>query len=99
MDLKHWLVQLFIAIDQLANVLVTPLSGGAWADETLSSRAYRADRDGKLFGRFWRPLIDVLFSWQKQPPEVEGHCHGAFLREIARYNSPPEQRAPSPADE
>ncbi len=28
MAVKHWALQLFIAIDQLLNVLVTPLSGG-----------------------------------------------------------------------
>lgn len=51
-----YLLSLLIALDQLANAL---LAGSS--DETLSSRAYRADRDGKVFGRFFRPLIDTLF--------------------------------------
>lgn len=89
---KHWFLQFGIALDQVANVLLTPLSAGAWADETLSCRAYRMDRDGKPWGRVWRPVIDALFFWQRQAPGVEGHCHGAYLKERARYNLPPEMR-------
>ena len=88
----QWGVQLFIAVDQLLNVLVTPLHEGAWADETLSCRAYRMDRDKKPWGRIWRPVIDALFSWQKQPVGVQGHCHGAYIKELARYNMPAEMR-------
>ena len=88
----HWFVQLFIAIDQLLNVLVTPLSGGAWADETLSSRAWRMYVKRKPWGLFWRPVIDLLFFWQKQPEGVQGHCHGAYLKERSMYNHPPEMR-------
>jgi len=91
-DMKHWFLQLFIAVDQLANVLVTPFSKSAWADETLSCRSYRAWRDGKIMGKIWMPIIDALFFWQKQPPGVIGHCHGAYLKEKARYNMPPEMR-------
>jgi hypothetical protein len=91
--LKHWLLQLFIAFDQLLNVLVTPGSTGAWADESLSCRAYRMWRDGKPWGRFWMPIIDWLFAWQKRSPEAIGHCHWAYLRELQRYNMPPEMRA------
>lgn len=48
-----------IAIDQLANALLL----GA-PDETLSSRAHRAWRDGKWFGVVFRPAINLLFFWQ-----------------------------------
>lgn len=88
----HWFLQLFIALDQLANVLVTPLHGGVWADETLSCRAYRMWRDGKPWGRLAMPLIDWLFGWQTLPPGAIGHCHGAYIKERQRYNSPPEMR-------
>ena len=84
---KHWFVQLFIALDQLLNVLVTPLAAGAWADETLSSRAWRMWVKGRPFGRICRPLIDVLFVWQGW-----GHCQRAYENEKQRYNSPPEMR-------
>lgn len=68
-----WLLNLGIACDQLLNVL---LLGSP--DETLSSRSYRADRDGKAFGRFFRPCIDTLFFWQQR------HCYDAYLAEVQR---------------
>jgi hypothetical protein len=89
---RHWFYQLFIAVDQLLNVLVTPLQGGAWADETLSSRAYRMDRDGKPWGRVMRPVIDWLFGWQTLPAGAQGHCHAAWLKEGLRMHVPPEMR-------
>ena len=70
--MPYWL-NLFVAIDQLLNAL---LAGAP--DETLSSRAYRADRDGKWFGRLFRPAIDVLFFWQPR------HCYQAHLAEVQR---------------
>lgn len=81
-----WLYQLAIAIDQLLNVVLTPFHSGAWADETLSSRAYRMHAAGKPWGRFWMPLIDRLFFWQ------EGHCKAAFEKERQRVHTPPEGR-------
>ena len=90
--LKHNAVQLFLAVDQLANVLVTLLTSPAWADETLSSRAYRAHRDGKVMGRVWLPIIDALFFWQRIDPPATGHCHQAYLRERMRVGLPPEMR-------
>lgn len=99
----HVLLQLFLALDQLAGVLLAlPFPSawrGTWADETLSSRAYRADRDGKVFGRIWRPIIDALFFWQPQEPGTEGHCHGAYLKERARYSLPPELRTPTASND
>lgn len=86
---RQWVYQLFIAADQLLNILATPWHGGAWADETLSSRAWRMDRDGKPWGRVLRPLIDALFAWQRAPG---GHCKQAYERERARIHQPPELR-------
>lgn len=87
---KHWLVQLFIVFDQLLNVLLTPFHSGAWADETMSARAYRAYSDGRLWGRVWMPVIDFLFFWQGPR-----HCERAFVKERERMHSPPpEQRNP-----
>lgn len=84
---KHWFIQLFIAVDQLLNVLITPFSKSAWADETLSCRAYRMYEKGKLWGLIWMPLIDALFFWQGK-----GHCKRAYENEMKRYNMPPEMR-------
>lgn len=68
-----YLHALFVAVDQLLN---TVLLGSP--DETLSSRAYRADRDGKIFGRIFRPAIDALFFWQAN------HCYAAYVAEVQR---------------
>lgn len=84
---KAWGYQLFIALDQLLNVLITPLQVGAYADETMSSRAYRMHRDGKPWGRVLMPVIDWAFAWQ-----IEEHCRHAYLKEQARLQLPPEFR-------
>ena len=68
-----------IAVDQLFNTLFN-----GWPDETLSSRAYRMDRDGV---RHWpRKLIDDIFFWQKE------HCKGAYESERKGRQRPPELR-------
>ena len=81
MSFRHLVEQTLISLDQTANVLLSWLSPwawrGAWADETLSSRACRAWRDRAPFGRVTMPVIDWLFAWQKLPEGAIGHCHGA----------------------
>lgn len=79
--IKQFPIELFLAIDQLLNVLLL----GA-ADETLSARSYRADRDGKVFGRVFRPMIDALFFWQDTGGL--GHCRQAYEREKSRFYLP-----------
>jgi hypothetical protein len=94
----HNLQQALIALDCLANVLVSTLTGNeGFATETLSAHAWRA-RD-KPLGRFFIPPIDWLFSWQKPDPAysdengpVTGHCRRAFLKERARSYLPAEYR-------
>ena len=73
----NFVIQTLVALDQLLNALLL-----GYADETLSSRAYRADRDGKVFGRLFRPLIDTLFFWQTR------HCYQAYLEEVNRRQYP-----------
>ena len=53
--------QFLIAFDQLINTMI-----GGYADETLSARAWRADRDGKILGKIFRPTIDFLFFFEKE---------------------------------
>ena len=68
-----------IAVDQLFNALCN-----GWPDETLSSRAFRDDRDGV---RSWpRKLIDGLFCWQKH------HCKRSYESEREGRQLPPELR-------
>lgn len=76
-----FLFQLLISIDQLLNVLL-----GGWADETLSSRAYRAWYDKKPFGLVFKPLIDTIFFFQKD------HCFNAYMSERLDRQQPPENR-------
>jgi hypothetical protein len=78
--LKEYGVQLFIAADQLLNALIPPLDGTvSYADETLSARAYRARRDGKILGRVFMPVINLLFFWQGP-----NHCKNAYIKEFER---------------
>lgn len=73
-------MHILIALDQLLNAI---LSG--YADETVSSRAYRMD--GKK--RRWtlaRAVIDGLFFWQPD------HCRQAYLSEQQRRQLPPALR-------
>lgn len=42
---------------------------GCKRNESLSAAAYSLDQDGKFWGRVWRPVIDLGFSfWQYE------HC-------------------------
>ena len=90
--LKNYGVQVFIAVDQLLNALIPPIDGTvSWADETLSARAYRAHRDGKILGRLFMRPIDLLFFWQGP-----GHCRNAYINEFERKNYPSEYREGGP---
>ena len=83
--------QLFIAADQLLNALIPPIDGTvSWADETLSARAYRAHRDGKILGKLFMRPIDLLFFWQGP-----GHCKNAYIKEFSRKNYPSEYHPPN----
>ncbi len=75
--------QIFIALDQLINTLF-----GGWADETISSVAWRKRHEGKGWGLL-RKMIDSLFFWQ------ENHCESAYLSEKNRLQCPPELRGES----
>ena len=55
------LKQILIAIDQLANAMI-----GGWADETLSSRAWRENRMRLV------AFIDCLFFWEKNHCKATG---------------------------
>ena len=86
--LRDWGVQVLLALDQLLNALIPPIDGTiGYADETLSARAYRAHRDGKILGKLFMPLIDLLFFWQGP-----GHCKNAYIKEFERKNYPEEYR-------
>lgn len=72
--MKQRLLNLLIAIDQLVYVVLT--LGIGQPDETLSAAAWRTEQTGKLGGRIFRPLIDLLFR-----PIERDHCYRAYLAE------------------
>jgi hypothetical protein len=70
---------ILIALDQLINAAL-----GGWPDETLSSRAWRWERDG---GRAWpRKTIDCLFFFDPR------HCEKSYESERVGRQLPPELR-------
>ena len=71
--------KILIAFDQLVNALFN-----GWPDETISSRAWRWERNGK---RAWpRKLIDAVFFWDKD------HCQESYESERQGRQLPPEMR-------
>lgn len=72
--------QIPIAIDQLVNTIC-----GGWADETISSVAWRKRQEGKGWA-ILRRVIDTLFFWQ------DNHCRNAYESEKNRLQCPPELR-------
>lgn len=67
----RYILNVLISIDQLVNTLI-----GGYPDETLSASAWMGERDGKIGGRIFRPIIDVLFL-----PFERDHCKRAFESE------------------
>ncbi len=72
-----YILNILISIDQLFNAL---LLGSP--DETLSSRAYRAWLLDRIFGKIFKPLIDVLFFFDKE------HCYRAYMAEVRKKQLP-----------
>ena len=75
-DAYVWRVQCLMALDCLLNALLR-----GWHHETLSSRSWRAWVLDRVFGRISKPVIDLLFAWQKHP---EGHCLAHYRAEVER---------------
>ena len=78
----RYLLNVLIAIDQLANALI----GGA-PDETLSASAWKGEQQGRTLPRLFRPLIDLLFY-----PFQRDHCRKAYEAELRREQLPDSYR-------
>jgi hypothetical protein len=76
----RYLLHVLVAIDQFLTTLV-----GGYPDESLSSYAYRMERQGKPWG-VTRKWIDALFFL------APGHCERAYSAERTRAQMPPELR-------
>lgn len=71
--------QILVALDQLVNTIA-----GGYADETISSRAYRF----KVAGHpVLAKVINALFFWQND------HCLEAYMSEKNRSQLPPDLRS------
>lgn len=74
MSLRQRILNLLIALDQLAWVIVT--LGKGKPDETISAALWRMEQEGKLAGRILRPVIDALAR-----PLERDHCRKSFEAE------------------
>lgn len=90
MNFKHGLIQLFISLDQLLNVLSNPFSLETWSDETLSSRCGRLGH--RYPYKFWQIVIDAMF----RPFQGPSHCRNAYAKEMTRHHLPPSMRPSKP---
>jgi hypothetical protein len=75
-DEYRWHIEVLMALDCLLNAVLR-----GWHHETLSSRAWRAWVNDKVFGRIFCPLIDVMFIWQTWRMD---HCQRHHEDEVAR---------------
>lgn len=79
--MKALLLNVAIAIDQLANALL-----GGHPDETLSSRAHRMRAKGHRWWAWTAEAIDLLFFFDPN------HCERAHESELRRVQLPPSLR-------
>lgn len=79
-------MNILIAFDQFAWVLLT--LGHGSPDETLSAAAYRLWLHDMCVGRFFKPIIDWVFS-----PLQKDHCTQAFNVELAQRQLPKEYQS------
>lgn len=86
--MKRRIFNLLLALDQFLFCVLT--LGNADPDESASAAAWRTEQKGRLLGRFFRPIIDWLFS----PWQVD-HCRQAFDAEMNKAQLPPEYRVES----
>lgn len=80
MSWKRRLYHFAVALDQFAWVIIT--LGWGYPDETISSAAWRYEQKDHIFGIIARPLIDLLFFWDKD------HCQVSYETELMRRHSP-----------
>jgi hypothetical protein len=70
--MKVYLFNLLLALDLLGSAMTGGIPG-----ETLSGRAGTAQREGKLRGRIFAPIIDFIMG-------SKTHCQEAVLGDIRR---------------
>ncbi len=78
--MRFWIINVLVAFDQFINALF-----GGWADETISSRAYRM-KDTTRAWRIWHAVINAVLFIQPD------HCRIAYDYERNRWQMPPDLR-------
>lgn len=71
--MKRRALNLLVALDQLAWVILT--LGHGHPDETISAALWRMESQGKWAGIIFRPLVDLLFWFDKD------HCLNSWRAE------------------
>lgn len=77
--MRRYVFNLLVAIDLLLAAIC-----GCKRNETLSAAAYSLEKDAKFWGRVWRPVIDLAFSFRQYE-----HCriqHEFELRWNRNFN-------------
>lgn len=80
-ELIQRILHILIALDQLAFSLIT--LGKAYPNETLSSAAYKGEQEGRVTGKLFRPVIDLIMFFDPM------HCKMSYLDVKAGMLLPP----------
>ena len=78
--MKRRILNLLIALDQLAWVILT--LGNGMPDETISAALWRMESQGKWAGKLFRPVVDALFFFD------QNHCMSAWQSEHNKQQLP-----------
>jgi hypothetical protein len=73
--IKYRAFRLLVALDIFLFCCLV-LGNVSYNGQTASAAAYLLERDGKLLGRIFRPLIDFIFSHQPN------HCEESYFSEM-----------------
>lgn len=76
MKIKNRILNIAIALDQLLWTLIT--LGNGSPDETMSAAAWRIEKEGRLAGKIFRPIIDMVFFFD------DNHCKTSYESEVLR---------------
>ena len=80
--MKLYILNILVALSQLGNVLL-----GGYPDESMSARAWRTKKQGKLLGRCLQPLIDRVFYVITSGRDA-AHCRDSYDSEKLRRQFP-----------
>lgn len=82
--MKWYAINLLIALDQLVCAVF-----GGWCDESISSYAWRLEKQGKWAGNVLRPAVDFVAL---RVFGQDQHCLKSYQEERIRAQFPPELR-------